>query len=435
MRRPSLAASTSLVLHAAAWPCALGCGGPTTSLDTLTEVVTTTTGTADEGSTSDTGEAIDEPPICDPACTPILAPRWVYEGLPGSHSVVELLPDADGSLWLGIQQAQGGVSLARLSAEGELEWSVVPGLTCERCELADIALHPSGDVLLSATGRGMFEPDQAVIARYDVAAREVAWVRTLTLNAGDGTVPRLGELAVLDADRIVALRVDGYSDGEVLELLDLTADGSLRRWGYLGNQRGSGGSWPPLVVRAPTGEVVAAHAWWDDQLERMVTATSRLVPPSYSIVSRLPLPQRLDDLVVDGAGRRLELAHSQGTETVTLGLTSRRSSDLERWSTSLPLLSTSSTRPALAVGPDDQVYAAARTTPRAPAGIPYAVSLVVARWSVDGALLWQAARPLDVMATTDPLELVVDDDHGVIVATVVQGRAYVARHEQACACE
>lgn len=417
---------------------ALACGDPGVSLDRETETTGTGTGTTAAETLASTSEGPtphDEPAICGPSCTPILTPTWTYEGPPGTYAVVQMLRDADGSLWLGIQGSQGSVSLARLSAAGELEQSVALGLTCERCELSGIALHPSGDVVLGATGHTGLGPDEAIVARFDVATNTVAWVRALALEPGDSTFPRLGELVVLDEDHIVALEVDGFSEGEVIEVLDLTGDGTLRRRSYMGAQRGSGGPWPPLVVRAPTGEVVMAHAWWDDETERIVTATSRVVPPYYSMVSLVQLPLRLDDLAVDGVGRRLELARSVGTDTLTLVLTSRRSSDPERWTTSLPLLTTSSTRPALAVGPDDQVYVAARSTPRAPPGLPATVMLEVARWSTDGALAWRASRPLEVMATPDPLEMVVDDDHGVIVGTVISGRATVTRYEQTCACE
>jgi len=436
MHRTSLLSLSRLVLHGAAGLAALGCGGPTTSLDTDTATTdTSSTSGAETTASDDDAEPGDDPMSCSPECTPILTSTWIYEGPSGSRMVVEMLRDADGSLVLGIQRTEGGVVLLRLSAAGELLWSASPGLACERCELADIVLHPSGDVLIGATGRDDPGPHQAVLARFDVAASEVAWVRTLDLDAGKDTIPRLGQLALLDDDRILALRINGFSEGEVLELLDLTADGMLRRQGYLGAQQGSGGSWPPLVVRAPTGEGVMSHAWWDDQTGQMVTAASRVVPPFYIPISRVLLPLRLDDLVVDAQGHRIELARSEGTDTITLVVTSRRSSDPERWTASLPLLTTSSLRTALAVGPDDQVYAVARTTPRVPPGTPPQVMLEVARWSVDGMLRWHATQPLEVMATADPVELVIDDDHGVIVGTVVRGRPYVARYEQACACD
>lgn len=433
--RPTLLARLA-GLVSGAWLGALACGGPAASLDTAIGSGTDDgTATADETATS-TGDAppAEDPVVCAPGCTPILTPTWAWEGPSGTYALVEMLRDADGSLWLGMQRTEGSVVLQRLSAQGEPLWSAAPGLTCERCELADIALHPSGDVLITATARGPdIEYDEALIARFDVAAREVAWVRALTLLPGTGMEPRVGELAVLDEDRIVAMRVNGFSEGEVLELLDLTGDGTLRWNEYLGSQEGTG-EWPPLVARAPTGELVLSHAWWDDETERTVPVSARHVPPRYALMSQVVLPLLLDDLAIDGTGRRLELARSDGTETITLVLTSRRSSDPERWTASLPLLSTSNTRAALAVGPDDQVYVAARTTPRPPRGQPYVVTLDVARWSTDGELRWQASRPLEIMATPDPLELVIDDEHGVIVGTVVLGRPQVVRHEQTCAC-
>jgi hypothetical protein len=443
MTRPSLASlSLRLVLGLGPWPCALGCSEPITSLDTdgqgtTAAAETTTTGVAETtGASEGEGTTGGAPVVCAPACAAVLVPTWTYEGPWGHYAVVEMLRDDDGSLWLGTQRSGGAVGLAQLSSEGELMWSANPGLPCDGCQLADIALHPTGDVLLSATAPAGIEPAQAVIARFDVAAREVAWVRTLALSTGESTRPRIGELAVLDDDRIVAPRINGDAEYEMLEVLDFTADGELRALKAVDYQPGSGDQWRPLAVHAPTGELVLAHAWWDPEVEQMVSATTRLVPPNYSPVSQVPLPLPLDDLAVDGTGRRLELSRSDGTESVTLLLTSRSSADLERWSVSLPLLSTSNTRAALAVAPDDEVYVATRTTPRTQPDAPFVeTTLEVARWSADGMLRWQAARPLNMMATSDPLELVVDDDHGVIVGTVVEGQPHVARYEQACVCE
>lgn len=440
MRRSSLATLAALVGLLALGAGALGCGGATTSLD-IDESTAASTSVATQGTTGAAADASDEgetaalaPAICAAECTPLLALTWDYEGPSGHYAVVELLHDPSGGLWLGTQRSGGAVGLVHLSSEGELEWAANLGLPCSRCELADIALHPSRDVMLSATARGSLEPAQTVIARIDTSTREVAWVRTLALSPGVNMRARAGELAVIEDDRIALFRVNGFSEGEVVEVLDFTGDGTLRAQGPVRIQPGSGDAWPPLAASSPTGEIVLAHMSWNDQTERMTTATTRLVP-SHQIISRLELLQPLDDLVVDEQGRRIELARSRGTETVTLAITSRRSSDLERWRASLPLLSTSSTRAALAVGPDQAVYVAARTTPAADPGRTYEVTLEVARWTVDGMLRWQAARPLEMMATPDPLELLIDEDHGVIVATVVGGRPYVARYEQACACE
>lgn len=424
---------------------ALGCP-PTTSLDTASDATASDAATSDAATSdaaasdttaSDTTASAepDEPATCREGCTHVASPTWIYEGPEGTHAVVEMVRDADGSLWLGTEQVGGSVALVRLSADGQWLWSAAPGLVCERCELADIALHPSGDVIVSATARGSVTPDQAVIARYDVAAGVVAWVRTLDLLPGLATQARVGELAVLDPDRIVALRVDGYEEGELIELIDLTGEGELRVLPYLGAQQGSGSAWPPLVERAPTGEAVLAHAWWDPPTQRMLAATTRLVPPYFGVASRVLLPLWLDDLAIDDAGRRLELARSRGTDSITLRVTSRSGSDQERWASSLPLLSTSSTRAALAAGPDGSAYVAARTTPRAPAGTPASVLIALARWSSEGTLRWHTSYPLEALASSDPVELVIDDEHGVIVGTVTGGRPTVVRFEQACSCE
>lgn len=415
----------------------VGCRGPTTSLDTTPTTGTTgdaatTTGTGEDDGT--TGEPVV---LCSEECTPHLRPSWSYEGPEGHRTVVEMLRDSDGSLTLGTQQLHGTVGVTRLTATGELEWAVNPGMSCHDCQLTDIALHPSGDVLLSATEpASMGAPPLSLVARFDVATRELVWVRSLTMSPTLSGRPRTGELVVLDDDRIVQVRVDGHDDIESIEVIDLDAEGTMRWERTVLSQPQSGDDWPPLAVRGVGGDLVLGHAWWDSEAERMQAASSRLLPPLYSSLSRLPLTLTLDDLVVDAAGRRIELARSDGTETITLRVTSRRGSDPERWSSSLPLLSTANARAALAVGPDDDVYVAARTTPRlAPDEPSVVVSLDVARWTADGQLRWSATRPLDMMATSDPIELVVDEDDGVIVGTVIEGQLHVARFEQACACE
>jgi hypothetical protein len=435
MRSPSLA--VPLLARLVIGPGALGCGGPTTSLDDPHGTAGAETRVATTEASETTGEppASDAPVVCDAACTAILTRTWAVAGPWGSTDVVEMLREADdGSLWLGTRQLDGRVGLMRVSAAGALAWYANPGLTCERCELVDIALHPSGDVLLSAIGREDLAPDQAVVARYDPSAGEVVWVRTLALRQGEGTRPRLGELAVLHEDRIVVLRVDGTSTGERLELLDVSADGTFRSPIRVRLQSGTGDAWHPLVAAAPTGEAVLAHAWWDAVEDRVTAATTRVVPPRLTL-SRVPLPLHLDDLAVDALGQRFELAHARGSESITLVLTSRLGSDPERWRASLPLLSTSSTRAALALGPDGSVYAAARTTPRAPPGRPYEELLAVARWSADGTLRWQATHPMDLADSLDPLELAIDDAHGLLVGTVARGQPTVVRYEPGCACE
>lgn len=428
---------------------------PQTSLDAVS--TTSAEGGPTSGSSdapdSSSGPGDDEPMavICEETCTPLLRPIWSYEGPEGTRVVVEMERDADGSFVLGLQRLDGGLGLLRLSPEGEPSWSAVPGLPCDDCLLEDIALHPSGDIILSATspteplpappskdGPPLPPEDlilgQALLARFDVTQNRLAWTHSLALRRGVDTWPRAGEVTVLDDDRIIQAIVSGTIEGEEIDIQDYRGDGTLRRRRYVTDQVGSGPGRSPLVARGSTGDLIIAHPWWDPELEQMYAASWRMVPPSYHVFSQLTLMTRLDDLAVDSAGRRVELAHSRGEQSVTLLLTSRASSDPERWSTSLPIVTTSETRPALAIGPDDSVYTAARATPRLRPDDPYVVMLEIARWSSSGELRWQSQRPLNMMATDDPLELLVDDDHSLIVGTVVDGQVNVVRYEQACTC-
>ncbi len=417
------------------------CGGQTSlDLGIGTSGSTTVNSTGIE-QTQSTG--VPEPPlvICDPDCAPLLLSTWSYDGEAGTRMVVEMRRDTDGSILLGTQRSDGTSVLTRLTPDGEWLWSATPSLADTEIEFEGFDLHPSGDLILSATARatppqmgGGFNPDLAVLARFDVTANELAWTRSSRLDPGLGTRPRAGQPIVLDDDVIVHLNLNGYSEGELLGLREYDAEGTLRVGGTLTNQPGTGDGWLPLAVQSPTGELLIAHHWWDSPAQRMSAATWRMVPPVYIPLSVTEVGLAIDELAVDSIGRRVELAHGRSDETVTLLLSSWRSSGAVRWETSLPIITTSSARPALAVGPDDDVYIAARATPRPNPIEPYVVLLEIARWSSDGELRWQSRRPLDMMATDDPVELVIDDDDGVIVGTVLSGRVHVERYEQACAC-
>ncbi|MCA9705036.1 MAG: hypothetical protein KDK70_04190 [Myxococcales bacterium] len=417
---------------------------PDASLDAAATTSTDDSGDTSpltDGSTS-TGE--DPPPaeLCDDTCTPLLLPTWEYVGPSGSLAVLELLLDADGSLLLGLQRTDGELALLRLSATGDLLWAVAPSLPCAPCELEDLALHPSGDIIISATSpqqldasTGSIEPSEAILARFDVASDQLAWAQRSPLRVGPEAQPRAGEVAVLDEDRIIHAILDGNSNGESLALRDFEADGTLRDSEVVLAQPGTGEGWSPLLTTSPTGELLLAHEFWDPGEELFTGSSWRLAPPSYEIISGVGFPVPLDELAVDAAGRRVELSHSRASQSVTLLLTNRRSSDPERWSASLPIVSTSEARPSLALGPDGDIYVAARATPRVDPSDPYVVMLEVARWSSQGRLRWHAQRSLDMMATADPVELLVDADEGLVVGTVVLGRLHVVRYEQTCACD
>lgn len=411
-----------------------------TSLDLQAE-----SGTEPSGSSSttampeDTSAPEDGPPVCEPGCEPVLVSTWIHEGEAGDQVASAMARAQDGALLVAVRRAAGGVRLVRLEPDGTLAWSIAPQLPCGACVPTDLVIHPSGDLLLSATAVPTVEPPAAVLARVRADGSGLVWTRELLLYEGSTTISRAGRLAVHDDDRIVFVQLEGFSTSELLVLRELGADGTTRVRRNLLAQTGSMSGWPLLVAAGPQGDVVLAYPWWneedDPEAPRLQGLTSRHLPPTYEAISSIPLALALDELAIDSIGRRLELARSADAETSTLLLSSRSASDPEGWSRSLPLVTTSSTRPALAIGSGDEVYVAARTTPRAVDDRYFVVELAAARWSAQGELQWQASTPLDMVATDDPLELVVDDDDGLVIATVVQGSLRVIRYEQACACE
>jgi hypothetical protein len=62
------------------------------------------------------------------------------------------------------------------------------------------------------------------------------------------------------------------------------------------------------------------------------------------------------------------------------------------------------------------------------------VGLSLSRWTPQGELRWDTTLLLAAADSFAPLELAVDDDEGLVVATVVDGRLRVERLEQRCAC-
>ncbi|MCH9686102.1 MAG: hypothetical protein K0V04_32015, partial [Deltaproteobacteria bacterium] len=352
----------------------------------------------------------------------------------GELEVVELVEAQYGELVLLTRRASGQLGLVGVSSRGQPRWATTPGLPCSPCTPDDIVVHPSGDIIVSATSGLGTVLNKALLLRYDPDAGLVRWVLTVPLDPGPNAVPQSGGLALLGDEHILNLRIDGSNDGEFIRLLDLDETGELQRSRIILAGLGTAGQWPPLLVATPEGAVVAAAAFRQEDQPGIQAATHRMLPPNYVTISAVDLPVPLDDLALDGTGRRIELARSNDQQTITLLITSRSASELARWDISLPFISTSSTRATLAVGPDDDVYVGVRTSPQTSASDPFAIQLEITRLSSTGQLRWQVAEPLDMMATNDPLELLIDEDEGIVVATVVEGRMLVRRYEQACGC-
>ncbi|MEX1367380.1 MAG: hypothetical protein AB1Z98_29910, partial [Nannocystaceae bacterium] len=182
----------AMAMLSAPW-LAAACG--TSSLDEPVPSAPTDTATASESSTTglgtDTGAASTpptgdetgaaEPGVCAPGCRIVLPVDWAYEGVrdpegppPEPHFIPALLREPDGGLLVAEQRGQFA-TLHRLSAAGSLQWNRPLPLPCDTCELADVSHHPSGDLLLSATGT-VIDGDRGLLAgRYDPRTDQRVW--------------------------------------------------------------------------------------------------------------------------------------------------------------------------------------------------------------------------------------------------------------------
>ncbi len=386
-------------------------------------------GASSSGGSDETGLA--PLAVCEGDCPAVLVESWRWEGPDRTRLVVELVRDERGAITLGTQRLDGEIGVYRLTADGALEWALRPGLPCAACELADIALHPSGDVLLSATDITPKAEAAALAARFDATTGTLIWSFELAMLSQGVTRSRAGQLAVISEDHLVQIRSESVENGEIVALLDIAGDGTVR-YNNTDSYQAFSDNQPLLAEASPLGELIVSHLASPDDEE--AAYIRRKLPPTWAEISEVTIPLTLDAMAIDAEGRRFELTRSRGTGTLTLLLTARNATDRVQWEASLPLITTSSTRPTLALGSRGDVYAAARITEIPEPGIPYETRLSVARWSSEGELAWQADTLLPIMATSDPLELAVDEQGGLIVGTVIDGQTQVVRYEQACGC-
>lgn len=424
----------------------LGCGDPAldgsaaTTGDPLPRLDTGAMESTGEGSTGEP-VASDDPRLCAAACPLVLPTRWVYESgpasrptVPAAHVVPVMLRDPNGMLTVA-ELRDGKARLHRLDGDGRLQWNVPLPLPCDPCELTDVALHPSGDLLLSATGVSPQGEPRLLAARYDAVIHALVWLTELPLVPIEGVHVRSGGIAALPDDVVAQLYMRGELEFDVLQRTLVIAHGpegvvldeETLTYGSATTIR------PPLVARA-TADGTLLVGVFEGSSSHPIGRTERMTPPLWH-VAFATVPTALDDIVLAADDHAIELGHTFDGEHVHLLLGERAGAEPQpRWVASLTLPSTTSTPAALALGPDGDVYVAMRTT-QAPGDTPEPlVGVSLSRWTPTGELRWHTTLLQAVAETFNPVELAVDDDEALVVAAIVDGRLRVESRAQHCAC-
>lgn len=445
---PAWAASRAL--RAVAMVLGLGCGeatldGPasTSTGDTLPPLESGEATSTGDGST---GEPVipDDPRWCAVECAIVLPVDWAYEGAPewepaepDDHVVPAMLREPDGAL-LVAELRDGKARLHRLRDDGEPQWDVALPLPCDPCELSDVARHPSGDLLVSASGL-VVNDLRLLAARYDAVRHELVWLASHPLESfEEGVHVRSGGITALSDELVAQL----YMRASPEILFDPQQRTMVITYGPDGVQLDDEellSDWitsarPPLLARtAPDGTLLVGIFYGAYDGFRGLTA--RLEPPLWQLSYAIG-PAAFDDIVLDARGHAIELGHALDGTRVHLLLDERAGVESSpRWSATLALASTTASPGALALGPDGDVYVAIRTT-QAPGGTPEPlVGLSLSRWTSQGELRWSTTLLQAVAESSAPLELAVDGDEGLVVAAIVDGRLRVERRAQQCGCE
>lgn len=432
--------------------------GGEASSGTLPALDTAGESTTDGGTTGDE-PALPDPAWCEPGCRITLPVRWSYEGVPdsgevepGSHYVPGLLREADGGVTVA-EQRRRWATLHGLDATGALRWNRPLPLPCDECELDGVSRHPSGDLLLGAAGN-VIDGDFAILTgRYDPEADVLRWASTHAIEPGTVSPSRSGDVVALSDSLVLQLFLQGdieFVGSQSIGVLVYGADGELLEREWLETQTAQTVRWPlllrpssadELVVAIPRGSASSPYA----QLGRMEA-------PLWSPSGTLSLPEPLDDLEVDDRGHTLTLSHTFDGDRMHLLLDDRAGLEPQpRWVATLAVASVEQSRADLAIGPDGDLYTAVRTAQRlelpdggegdggddgedAPSPEPL-VGLALARWTSQGELRWSTTVLMDVALGPRPVAIEVDDDEGLLLATVAGGRLRVERWQQQCECE
>jgi hypothetical protein len=346
-----------------------------------------------------------------------------------------MLHEPDGMLTVA-ELYEGRARLHRLDRDGRLQWNVPLPLPCHPCELTDVARHPSGDLLLSATGITITDELALFAARYDVTRHALVWLGGVPLEPIKGVHVRSGGIAALSDELVVQLHMRGEIDFEILQrtlMLAYDADGLLVEEEELVLGAATSAR-PPLLAR-PTADGALLVGVFGGNASSLYGLVDRIAPPLWHTGGFAFSTAVLDDVALDARDHAIELGHTFDGTHVYLLLSERAQLDpTPRWVASLALASTSSGPAALALGPSGDLYAAIRTTQAPDGSSQPLVGLSLSRWTPQGELRWDTTLLLAAADSFAPLELAVDDDEGLVVATVVDGRLRVERLEQRCAC-
>lgn len=402
--------------------------------------------TGEPASTGDesTGEpmAADDPRLCAAECAIVLPPSWTYDSTPplfpsapGAHRVPAMLRDADGTLTIA-ELVDGEPRLHRLDGEGRLQWNVPLPLSCDPCDLSDVAPHPSGDLLLSATGLDDEGALQLLAARYDATRHVRVWQTKRPLAAIEGVHVRSGGIAALSDGLVAQLYLRGELQFDVEQRSVVVAygtDGTLLdeevlTYGTATEVR------PPLLAR-PTGDGALLVAVFGGSSNQVYGIADRIAPPLWELGGSTFVSVALDDIRLEASGDSIDVGHFFDDTHAYLLLSERAAvQPTPRWVAELTLPSTTSSPASLALGPDGDAYVAIRTTQASGGTLEPLVGLSLSRWSTDGELRWHTTL-LEALAASDhPLALAVDRDEGLVIATIVADRLRVERRAQQCAC-
>lgn len=403
-----------------------------------------------DGVTPDFGNAkLDLPPdrplppgACPPDCQLELTQAWAYDG-PAPMPAVPLDPqdrvavivEPSGAIIVA-QERQGEVELARLSENGQEEWTYPLPLPCDPCRIVDLGLHPSGDLLLAGHGVDVGGAPMALAARVELGEPLLVWATSTPLVGGRGIAPRAGSLVASADDDLLFQPVLEGSAADGLERLELfTYDGTgggLVLTEVLETGLGSGDAPPPRAAAAAGGTLVITHPRWAGDASISGTV-SWLVATEGKVLASAPLVEPALGLAVGPDGRVITLGQTPDAGQSLLHLDSGQLREPEQWGQMHLLPTITSSIPALAVNDYGHAHVVARVAEGRP-GHERDVGLEVLRWSAEGTLIWKLSLPLPLDRVEEPVGLALVPTGELVLGGFMGGARHVELRVPGCEC-